>query len=68
MTNGKIVTSELVIAILEDEAKKLSKSIGGVNCCANATEYLKSTCLGKEYADFLTTLCYDFILTKKSKL
>jgi malate synthase len=68
MTNGKTITPELTLSILDEEAAAMIKIAKAGNLIQQAKGYLATTVQGKEYAEFLTTLCYDFILAKPSKM
>ncbi|KAI8914291.1 malate synthase [Gorgonomyces haynaldii] len=65
---GKIVTPEYISQILDEETLQCKKTAPPTNKFDLAKKYLASTILGKEYAEFLTSLCYDAIVTKTSKL
>ncbi|KAJ3137890.1 hypothetical protein HK100_000405 [Physocladia obscura] len=71
-TSGKTITPELVEQILDAEVTAIQTRLGE-NAFSEtkfplAKKFLASTIKGGEYSDFLTTLCYDSILTLKSKL
>lgn len=71
---GKVLTAELIQAWLNEEAAKIRASLGDAAYSKGkwelAKRYLSSTIGGKEYSDFLTSLCYDSIVVSdgKSKL
>ncbi|KAJ3048599.1 hypothetical protein HK097_010390 [Rhizophlyctis rosea] len=64
---GKEVTPEFVNRVLDEEVGAIRSRIGaekfGKTKFEQAKQMLAGTVQGKEYADFLTTLCYDSILT-----
>ncbi|RKO94190.1 malate synthase [Blyttiomyces helicus] len=64
---GKEVSPEYVSQVLDEEVAAIKARIGEKRFAASkfdlAKKYLASTVLGKEYADFLTTLCYDSIVS-----
>ncbi|KXS11062.1 malate synthase [Gonapodya prolifera JEL478] len=64
---GKIVTVDYLANILEDETAKIRKAMGEAaykkSKFDQAKKYLGSTILTENYADFLTTLCYDDLVT-----
>lgn len=67
-TSGKTITPELTRSILEEEAGKMVAAAKGKNLIREAQQYLEKTVLGGEYAEFLTTQCYDFLVSKNSKM
>lgn len=67
-TSGKVISPEFVLEILEQETSAAKKESKKANQFDMAAKVLATTIQGKEYADFLTTLCYDYIVTKQSKL
>ncbi|KAI8820122.1 malate synthase [Fimicolochytrium jonesii] len=64
---GKEVTPELVSKLLDEEVEKVKQRLGEQKFAASkfelAKKHLVGTIQGREYSDFLTTLCYDSILT-----
>jgi malate synthase len=64
---GKTINAAFVSQILDEETLKL-KSVSKSTKLELAKKYLAGTVLGKEYADFLTTLLYDSIATVSAKL
>lgn len=67
-TDGTRITAEHALEILEQETSLALKTAKSGNRFNEARSFLASTIQGKEYAEFLTTLCYDFIVAKPSKL
>ena len=69
---GRTITPDYVSSILNDEISKLKRDMGDTYSKSqfdNAKNLLAGTILGKEYAEFLTSLCYDAILsTPRPKL
>ncbi|KAI8610959.1 malate synthase [Chytriomyces sp. MP71] len=72
MTNGKAITPELVDQLLEEEVAAIQKRLGekvfDISKFLAAKKLLGSTIRGGDYSDFLTTLCYDSILTLKAPI
>ena len=63
---GRTITPDYVSSILNDEVSKIRKGMGekySKSQFESAKTLLAGTILGKEYADFLTSLCYDNILS-----
>lgn len=63
---GCVISPEYVSSILTDEIAKLKKEMGdkfSKSQFESAKILLAGTILGKDYADFLTSLCYDTILS-----
>ncbi|KAL2911477.1 hypothetical protein HK105_209056 [Polyrhizophydium stewartii] len=69
---GKIVNAEFVSRILDEETQALKSALNDKLAAASkldlAKRLLENTIRGQDYADFLTTLCYDAIVTVKSRL
>ncbi|KAJ3210241.1 hypothetical protein HDU83_000755 [Entophlyctis luteolus] len=69
-TSGKAVTPELVEQLLEAEVAAIQSRLGekafAETKFAQAKKFLAGTIKGGDYSDFLTTLCYDSILTLKA--
>ncbi|GBF96400.1 malate synthase [Raphidocelis subcapitata] len=65
--DGRAVTAAWAVQILDDETDKFRSELGDEKFRASkfdlARRLLAGTIQGKEYSDFLTTLCYDHILT-----
>ncbi|CAG8811360.1 15851_t:CDS:1, partial [Racocetra fulgida] len=63
--DGKIITAEYLLKLLDEELAKLEKQLGHQKFAASkyglAKRYLASQITGKEYSEFLTTLLYDEI-------
>ncbi|KAJ3297072.1 hypothetical protein HK104_000881 [Borealophlyctis nickersoniae] len=63
---GKEVTPEFVQQALDEEVASIKARLGPQKFAQTKTElaakFLASTIQGKEYSDFLTTLCYDSIV------
>jgi malate synthase len=71
--DGKLITPAYLDQITGEELKKIKAEIGDERFNAGkfdlAAKLFSSTTRGAGYSDFLTTLCYDNIVTiKKSKL
>ncbi|KAJ3035328.1 Malate synthase, glyoxysomal [Rhizophlyctis rosea] len=68
--DGKEVTPEFVNKALEEEVEGIKQKLGQEKFkrtkFEQAKQMLAGTVQGKEYADFLTTLCYDAIVTTSS--
>ncbi|KAI9101771.1 malate synthase [Phlyctochytrium arcticum] len=66
-SDGKEITPEYVNQILDEDMESKKKQLGDKKFAATrfelARKFLASTIQGQEYSDFLTTLCYDSILT-----
>jgi malate synthase len=64
---GRTVTAEWAVQLLDDEAGKFRAALGDAKYAQSkfdlARRLLAGTIQGKEYSDFLTTLCYDHIVT-----
>jgi len=64
---GRQVTAEWVAQLLEEEAETFRRHLGDQKYKQMkfdlAKRLLAGTIQGREYSDFLTTLCYDHILT-----
>lgn len=63
---GRTITPDYVSSILDDEISKLRRELGDKYSKSQfeaAKNLLAGTILGKDYADFLTTLCYESILS-----
>ncbi|KAI8803167.1 malate synthase [Cladochytrium replicatum] len=71
-SEGKVITAEYMAQLLDEEAAAIKQSLGAAYAKSKfelAKQYLGSTVKGGDYAEFLTSLCYDSILTlAKSKL
>jgi len=71
-TEGKIITKEWVNQLLNEELATIKKSLGDQKYSKSkyprAKEMLSKTIGGGDYAEFLTTLCYDDILTLRSTI
>ncbi|ORZ37289.1 malate synthase [Catenaria anguillulae PL171] len=70
---GKQVTPAYVNALLDDEVGKLASQLGedkfNKSKISLAKKYLHAMVQGREFPDFLTTLCYDAITSaNKSRL
>lgn len=63
---GKIVTKDYVLALLDAEVKKATAIAGKGNKYAEAASYLKPEITDAKYSDFLTTLLYDKVTTVDS--
>ncbi|CAG8727134.1 24094_t:CDS:2 [Cetraspora pellucida] len=63
--DGKTVTAEYLLKLLDEELAKLERHLGHQKFAASkyglAKRYLASQITGKEYSEFLTTLLYDEI-------
>ncbi|MEW5316348.1 MAG: hypothetical protein WDW38_007727 [Sanguina aurantia] len=68
---GKLVTPELVATLLDEEAAALRQAMGEKRYSASKYELAKkellSTVQGKEYSDFLTSLCYRHIMSNTGR-
>ncbi|CAG8510076.1 malate synthase A [Gigaspora rosea] len=68
---GKTVTAEDLLKLLDEELVKLEKQLGpqkfGESKYGLAKRYLATQITGKEYSEFLTTLLYDEITTAYNK-
>jgi malate synthase len=64
---GTTVTAPWVAQLLEEETQAFRRSLGDAayaKCKYDlAKQLLAGTIAGKDYADFLTNLCYDHIVT-----
>ncbi|KAI9333204.1 malate synthase [Zopfochytrium polystomum] len=64
---GIAVTPEWAEKVLEEEVNAIKQQMGEARFAKSqfvkAKEFLKGTIMGGDYAEFLTTLCYDSILT-----
>lgn len=69
-SNGKVITADWVIQILDEEVNRIRRTLGEDKYrkgkWEQAKKFLAGTIIGKDYADFLTTLCYDSIVVKSS--
>ncbi|KAJ3172754.1 hypothetical protein HDU87_007842 [Geranomyces variabilis] len=69
-TDGKEITPDYVNQLLDEEINTIKQRLGekkfGASKFPQAKTFLASTIQGREYSDFLTTLCYDSILTLSS--
>ncbi|KAI9296150.1 malate synthase [Neoconidiobolus thromboides FSU 785] len=68
-SEGQKVTPEYLTQILDEEVNKLHQQMGDKffqSKFPKAKEYFKQQIVGKDYADFLTSLCYNDILTISS--
>ncbi|KAH6569352.1 hypothetical protein BASA50_009883 [Batrachochytrium salamandrivorans] len=70
---GHVVNAVYVARILDEETKKLQSTLRDPKAISAskfglAKQLLENTICGGDYADFLTTLCYDAIVTIKSKM
>ncbi|GLC37368.1 hypothetical protein PLESTB_001594800 [Pleodorina starrii] len=65
---GRVVAAPWVLQILQEEVQAARAKLGEQRFSASkyqlAAELLAGTITGGPYSDFLTTLCYDHILTK----
>ncbi|KAI8919573.1 malate synthase [Entophlyctis helioformis] len=70
-SDGKIITAEFASRILDEETQALKSALNekqlGASKLDLAKRFLESTIRGQDYADFLTTLCYDAIVTVNTK-
>lgn len=66
-SEGKKVTKDYVLALLDDETKKAQASGPNGNKFAEAANYLKPEITDEKYSDFLTTLLYDQVTSVDSK-
>ncbi|KAF9291438.1 hypothetical protein BGZ74_000361, partial [Mortierella antarctica] len=64
---GVTVTAEYLLKVLDEEVAKLAKEMGEQRFKASkipqAKAHLSTQITGKDYADFLTTLLYEDIVT-----
>jgi malate synthase len=64
-SDGKIITGEYLLKLLDEEVAKLEKQLGPQRFSASkyqlAKRYLSNQIVGKDYSDFITTLLYDEI-------
>jgi len=64
---GRTVTVDFLAKILEEESAKIKKQMGEANYKKSkyetAKKYLAGTILTENYSDFLTSLCYDDLVT-----
>ncbi|KAJ3339741.1 hypothetical protein HDU93_007857 [Gonapodya sp. JEL0774] len=64
---GTTVTVDFLARILDEETSKIRKAMSEANYKKSkfeqAKKYLAGTILTENYADFLTTLCYDDLVT-----
>ncbi|KAJ3178859.1 hypothetical protein HDU85_005053 [Gaertneriomyces sp. JEL0708] len=63
---GKEITPEYVNQLLDEEVNKIKSKLGSKFASSKfeqAKNFLKGTVQGQGYADFLTSLCYDSIVT-----
>ncbi|CAB4384828.1 malate synthase A [Rhizophagus irregularis] len=70
-SDGKNVTGEYLLKLLNEEVAKLEKQLGpqrfGASKYPLAKRYLASQITGKDYSDFITTLLYDEITSIQNK-
>ncbi|KAJ3094637.1 hypothetical protein HDU97_007741 [Phlyctochytrium planicorne] len=68
-SDGKEITPEWITQLLDEEVATIRSQVGEAKFGATkfelAKKYLGSTIKGGDYSDFLTTLCYDSILSIK---
>ncbi|KAJ3169682.1 hypothetical protein HK101_011449 [Irineochytrium annulatum] len=68
--DGKVITPEWITQLLDEETDAIRRQIGDQRFSQSkfelAKKFLGSTIKGGEYSDFLTTLCYDSILSIKN--
>ncbi|GFH22763.1 malate synthase, partial [Haematococcus lacustris] len=66
-SEGKVVTADWVAQLLQDELATKRSALGPERYARSkyelAGKLIATTIQGREYSDFLTTLCYDHILT-----
>lgn len=64
---GREVTADWAVQLLDDETEKFRAQLGDAKFAQSkfdlARKLLAGTIQGKEYSDFLTTLCYDSIVS-----
>ncbi len=64
---GAVLTSALVTSWLDQETDAFRQQLGPQRYAASkydaARDILRNTIQGREYDDFLTTACYDSVLT-----
>lgn len=64
---GRVVTAEWVLQLLDAEAAAARQQLGDARYSKSkydmAARILAGTIQGRDYSDFLTTLCYDAIVT-----
>lgn len=64
---GRVITPEWISQVLDEEVNAIKKQMGEKSFSTSKYEqaklFLGSTIKGGDYSDFLTTLCYDSILT-----
>ncbi|ORY42782.1 malate synthase [Rhizoclosmatium globosum] len=69
-TSGKVITPEYIDQLLDGEVAAIQARLGEKGFAETkyplAKKFLASTIKGGDYSDFLTTLCYDSILTLKA--
>lgn len=67
LQDNKTITAELVTQMLGEECDAMARQLGQQRFerskFPQAKQLLEGTIQGKEYADFLTNLCYDAIVT-----
>ncbi|KAJ3083639.1 Malate synthase, glyoxysomal [Quaeritorhiza haematococci] len=66
---GKVITAEWVSQVLDEELAGFRSALGAKYQSSKfdqAGKFLAGTIKGQEYSDFLTTLCYDAIVTTKA--
>jgi len=70
-SDGKNVTGEYLLKLLDEEVAKLEKQLGpqrfGTSKYSLAKRYLANQITGKDYSDFITTLLYDEITSVHNK-
>lgn len=65
---GRVITADFVASVLKEEVEKRRAALGAKFASTRfelAAKLLGNTMLGGAYDDFLTTMCYDHILTVK---
>ncbi|CAJ0824734.1 2897_t:CDS:2 [Entrophospora sp. SA101] len=69
---GKVITGEYLLKLLDEEVTNLERQIGpqkfGSTKYILAKRYLASQIAGKDYSDFITTLLYDEITTVNNNI
>eukprot|EP00775_Hariotina_reticulata_P005060 gene5060-5301_t len=67
---GQVINAAWVSQLLDEETDKFKSQLGFDNYNRSkfdlAKKLLSGTIAGREYSDFLTTLCYDHVLTQNA--
>jgi len=66
LPSGQKVTKELCLKLLKEQTEKLEKGAPKGNKYQLAARYFAPQCTGESYAEFLTSLLYNEIVTAEA--